>query len=71
MVQSSGMALYNEGHALSVFYKNCFRLPHFQLMDVRKSTLAVRERAIGMSLAGSTQKTAANTFGVTIRTIRN
>ena len=36
-----------------------------------KPRFAVRERAIGMIEAGSTQKTVANTLGVTIRTVRN
>ena len=40
-------------------------------MNVQKSRLVVREGAIGMLLAVSTQKTVANTFGFTIRTIRN
>ena len=40
-------------------------------MDVMKPRFAVRERAIGMIEAGSTQKTVANTLGVTIRTVRN
>ena len=40
-------------------------------MDVMKPRFAVRERAIGMIEAGSTEKTVANTLGVTIRTVRN
>ena len=47
--------------ALSVF--GYFpRFLHFQLMDVEKSRLAIRKRTIGMLLAGSTQKTVANTL---------
>ncbi|KAI6656211.1 hypothetical protein LOD99_1544 [Oopsacas minuta] len=40
-------------------------------MDVMKPRFAVRERAIGMIEAGSTQKTVANTLRATIPTVRN
>ncbi|KAI6646929.1 hypothetical protein LOD99_9023 [Oopsacas minuta] len=40
-------------------------------MDVMIPRFSVRERAIGMIEAGSTQKSVASTLGATIRTVRN
>ncbi|KAI6647362.1 Transposase-like [Oopsacas minuta] len=40
-------------------------------MDVKMTRLSIRERSIGMLLAGSSQRTVADTLGVTIRTVKN